>query len=378
MEDIIVNTTAEIISKDDDFENWLIKNQSVDTIDTIKRELNSYSNEAKKLLQELTKYRKVKKKLEVNGQKIFSNEKSSQSLIKAYSSQLSNRQQTIVLNTMKRAYLLIMKFREYVLKQKIEYLIGFDTGSSLRLDILTTEQVLQTVTLGTSSGGGLKLNVSGNEIQKLINAQKTEQIVNQELLNKVTEALMYIKECNTAMSRKEFFEKAGEKYKGKNGDKDFYINEGYALEAALVQALDNNIDKLRENIPARYQAYLNAIKNTTVFRAGGDLGKELTGTLKALEKTCQTLQIAAELQVKRVAANSSAQLVTLNSLVYELSSIILLVKAKPQQLEKFFKDQKKSKDYFGTLKKTLTKELRNDPDIKFVLETLKSFTKKQK
>ena len=354
--------------------------QGEETLKAIQEKTNKYVSKAKTLLKKLTSAEfSLKSTRKENGKRLFDdNETFHGTLNKIYLSQLKdNRDNEIILKLMKDAYSLIMSFREDVLNEKIEYLIGTGYTEELKLSVLTIKDILKGASLGTMSGGGLKLNIVEKDIKKFINNNKKRRVVNEELLTKVKEALELISSINGTLTKKEFFEKNKKTYTGDNPGSLFYVNEGYALEAALVAALDKDSPDLKilEN---RYKAYAQAIQNTGVFRGGGDLGKNLTESLKELSEKCKNLQAATELQVKRIAPNSMAQLVTLDSLVYELGSIVLLIKKMDiKRIVEFLKSNLKSKNEFEKIKKSLSKNLKADKDIQFVVKTLNSFFEKE-
>lgn len=302
-------------------------------------------------------------------------------------STVAQKNKNIVITEMKKAYALIMDFRTFITKEKIEYLIQYDSKNLSTIAILNTKQILDSVTgLSTQSGGGLKFNLSSSKIKDIIENDATDTF-SKEFVKRVKDILNLIIELNkntdgSIMTQEEFNEmrrKYGKKAFSKiKAEQKSFINQGYALEAALQVVLNNGDQELLLDIGKRYKAYFDAIENTAVFRSGGDLNKEATKKLKKIGKNFKTLMEATQLQVKRVREKASAQLVTLNSIIAELGTIVLIYKSSKdgsqrsmqQKFKKYFTSSLKSSDYLEKVKKELEKDLENNSSLKEIVDLL--------
>lgn len=302
-------------------------------------------------------------------------------------STVAQKNKNIVITEMKKAYALIMDFRTFITKEKIEYLIQYDSKNLSTIAILNTKQILDSVTgLSTQSGGGLKFNLSSSKIKDIIENDATDTF-SKEFVKRVKDILNLIIELNkntdgSIMTQEEFNEmrrKYGKKAFSKiKAEQKSFINQGYALEAALQVVLNNEDQELLLDIGKRYKAYFDAIENTAVFRSGGDLNKEATKKLKKIGKNFKTLMEATQLQVKRVREKASAQLVTLNSIIAELGTIVLIYKSSKdgsqrsmqQKFKKYFTSSLKSSDYLEKVKKELEKDLENNSSLKEIVDLL--------
>ena len=302
-------------------------------------------------------------------------------------STVAQKNKNIVITEMKKAYALIMDFRTFITKEKIEYLIQYDSKNLSTIAILNTKQILDSVTgLSTQSGGGLKFNLSSSKIKDIIENDATDTL-SKEFVKRVKDILNLIIELNkntdgSIMTQEEFNEmrrKYGKKAFSKiKAEQKSFINQGYALEAALQVVLNNEDQELLLDIGKRYKAYFDAIENTAVFRSGGDLNKEATKKLKKIGKNFKTLMEATQLQVKRVREKASAQLVTLNSIIAELGTIVLIYKSSKdgsqrsmqQKFKKYFTSSLKSSDYLEKVKKELEKDLENNSSLKEIVDLL--------
>lgn len=302
-------------------------------------------------------------------------------------STVSQKNKNIVITEMKKAYALIMDFRTFITKEKIEYLIQYDSKNLSTIAILNTKQILDSVTgLSTQSGGGLKFNLSSSKIKDIIENDATDTF-SKEFVKRVKDILNLIIELNkntdgSIMTQEEFNEmrrKYGKKAFSKiKAEQKSFINQGYALEAALQAVLNNEDQELLLDIGKRYKAYFDAIENTAVFRSGGDLDQKATKKLKKIGKNFKTLMEATQLQVKRVREKASAQLVTLNSIIAELGTIVLIYQSSKdgsqrsiqQKFKKYFTNSLKSSDYLEKVKKELEKDLENNSSLKEVVDLL--------
>lgn len=301
-------------------------------------------------------------------------------------STVAQKNKNIVITEMKKAYALIMDFRTFITKEKIEYLIQYDSKNLSTIAILNTKQILDSITgLSTQSGGGLKFNLSSSKIKDIIENDATN-IFSKEFVKRVKDILNLIIELNkntdgSIMTQEEFNEmrkKYGKKAFSKiKAEQKSFINQGYALEAALQVVLNNEDQELLLDIGKRYKAYFDAIENTAVFRSGGDLNKKATEKLQKIGKNFKTLMEATQLQVKRVREKASAQLVTLNSIIAELGTIVLIYKSSkdsPESMEKkfgdYFTSSLKSSDYLEKVKKELEKDLENNSSLKEIVDLL--------
>ena len=305
-------------------------------------------------------------------------------------STVAQKNKNIVITEMKKAYALIMDFRTFITKEKIEYLIQYDSKNLSTIAILNTKQILDSVTgLSTQSGGGLKFNLSSSKIKDIIENDATDTF-SKEFVKRVKDILNLIIELNkntdgSIMTQEEFNEmrrKYGKKAFSKiKAEQKSFINQGYALEAALQVVLNNGDQELLLDIGKRYKAYFDAIENTAVFRSGGDLNKEATKKLKKIGKNFKTLMEATQLQVKRVREKASAQLVTLNSIIAELGTIVLIYKSSKdgsqrsmqQKFKKYFTSSLKSSDYLEKVKKELEKDLENNSGLKEIVDLLDKY-----
>lgn len=303
---------------------------------------------------------------------------------------LSQKNKKIILTEMKKAYALIMDFRNFITKEKIEYLIQYDSKNLSTIAILNTKQILDSVTgLSTQSGGGLKLNLSSSKIRSIIEDDATSKFT-QEFVNRVKAILEMIIELNRnkdgVIMTQEEFNKLRQKYGAKSfskikAEQKSFINQGYALEAALQVVLNNEDQELFLDVGKRYKAYFNAIENTAVFRSGGDLDAKATTKLKKIGKNFETLMHATQLQVKRIRANAGAQLVTLNSIIAELGTIVLIYQSSKdgsqrtmkQKFKKYFTSTLKSSDYLEKTKKELEKDLETNPALESVFNILEQY-----
>ena len=144
--------------------------------------------------------------------------------------------------------------------------------------------------------------------------------------------------------------------------------------------LNNEDQELLLDIGKRYEAYFNAIENTAVFRSGGDLNQEATEKLQEIGKNFKTLMEATQLQVKRVREKASAQLVTLNSIIAELGTIVLIYKSSKdssrnmqKQFNDYFTSSLKSSNYLEKVKKELEKDLENNSSLKEIVDLLDKY-----
>ena len=302
-------------------------------------------------------------------------------------STVSQKNKNIVITEMKKAYALIMDFRTFITKEKIEYLIQYDSKDLSTIAVLNTKQILDSVTgLSTQRGGGLKFNLSSSKIKDIIKNDATDTF-SKEFVKRVKDILNLIIELNkntdgSIMTQEEFNEmrrKYGKKAFSKiKAEQKSFINQGYALEAALQVVLNNEDQELLLDIGKRYKTYFNAIENTAVFRSGGDLDQKATKKLQKIGKNFKTLMEATQLQVKRVREKASAQLVTLNSIIAELGTIVLIYQSSKdgsqrsmqQKFKKYFTSSLKSSDYLEKVKKELEKDLENNSSLKEILDLL--------
>ena len=300
----------------------------------------------------------------------------------------------IVAVTMQRAYKLIMEFRTFITKEKIEYLIQYEGKGMSTIAILSTEQVLSVASLASLRGGGLKLNISSSSIRQVIENDPTSEIAGQliQMVKKVLTQIIEINRINGKEMSQEEFNKMREKmtdssFKQVDPGKKSWINQGYALEAALKIVLETEDWDTLEDIAMdkRYKAYFDAIENVAVYRSGGDLNKTATEQLqnkaKHLGQNFKTLMTDTQLQVKRIRQKAAAQLVTLRSIMADLSSIILLhqlTKAGPddvmlKRFREFFTDPSRSTQILDRLKKEISVEMESDAVVKEVFSTLERF-----
>lgn len=300
----------------------------------------------------------------------------------------------IVAVTMQRAYKLIMEFRTFITKEKIEYLIQYEGKGMSTIAILSTEQVLSAASLASLQGGGLKLNISSASVRQVIENDPTSEIAGQliQMVKKVLSQIIEINRINGKEMSQEEFNQMREKmtgvaFKQVDPGKKSWINQGYALEAALKIVLETEDWDTLEDIAMdkRYKEYFNAIENVAVYRSGGDLDKKATEQLqnkaKHLGQNFKTLMTATQLQVKRIRQKAAAQLVTLRSIMADLSSIILLyqlTKAGPDDMmlkrfEEFFTDSSRSTQILDKLKKEISVEMESDAVVKEVFNTLERF-----
>lgn len=305
-------------------------------------------------------------------------------------SSIVEKNKNIVLFAMKNAYSLIMRFREYITKTNLEYLIQYESTDFSALGVLNLEEILNSITgLSTLRGGGLKLNISSAKIKNILQ-NKEMAVFDESLTNRVKQVLKQIIDLNKDKNGKVFtqiqFNKLRKKYTNTEFSsvqkkKDSFINQGYALEAALKLVLDNkDIDSLL-SLDVKYAAYFDAIKNTAVFRGMGDLEEEYTNKLKNFKKDFDLLQNAAQLQVKRFRANVSAQLVTLDSLIAELTTITIIakhgsthnIKQLKKIFEKYFTSSIKSSKVLEKTIKLAEKKIKNDPEIRALMSLLERY-----
>lgn len=300
----------------------------------------------------------------------------------------------IVAVTMQRAYKLIMEFRTFITKEKIEYLIQYEGKGMSTIAILSTEQVLSVASLASLQGGGLKLNISSSSIRQVIENDPTSEIAGQliQMVKKVLTQIIEINRINGKEMSQEEFNKMREKmtdssFKQVDPGKKSWINQGYALEAALKIVLETEDWNTLEDIAMdkRYKEYFNAIENVAVYRSGGDLNttatEQLQNKAKHLGQNFKTLMTATQLQVKRIRQKAAAQLVTLRSIMADLSSIILLhqlTKAGPddvmlKRFKEFFTDPSRSTQILDRLKKEISVEMESDAVVKKVFNTLERF-----
>lgn len=305
-------------------------------------------------------------------------------------STVAQKNKNIVITEMKKAYALIMDFRAFITKERIEYLIQYDSKNLSTIAILNTQQILDSITgLSTQSGGGLKFNLSSSKIKDIIENDATDTF-SKEFVKRVKDILNLIIELNrntdgTIMTQEEFNEmrrKYGKKAFSKiKAEQKSFINQGYALEAALQVVLNNKDQELLLDIGKRYKAYFDAIENTAVFRSGGDLNEKATKKLKKIGKNFKTLMEATQLQVKRVREKASAQLVTLNSIIAELGTIVLIYQSSKngsqrsmkQKFGDYFTSSLKSSDYLEKVKKELEKDLENNSSLKEIVNLLDKY-----
>ena len=305
-------------------------------------------------------------------------------------STVAQKNKNIVITEMKKAYALIMDFRTFITKEKIEYLIQYDSKNLSTIAILNTKQILDSVTgLSTQRGGGLKFNLSSSKIKDIIKNDATDTF-SKEFVKRVKDILNLIIELNkntdgSIMTQEEFNEirkKYGKKTFSKiKAEQKSFINQGYALEAALQVVFNNEDQDLLLDIGKRYKAYFNAIENTAVFRSGGDLDQKATKKLQKIGKNFKTLMEATQLQVKRVREKASAQLVTLNSIIAELGTIVLIYQSSKdgsqrsmqQKFKKYFTSSLKSSDYLEKVKKELEKDLENNSGLKEIVDLLDKY-----
>lgn len=293
------------------------------------------------------------------------------------------KQKKYIIKEMRAAYSLIMNFRSVVLDEKIKYLIQLDSKTQSEIAILSTRQILNSTRLATKSGGGLKLDVSATEIQKIIN-KKNVPLFSQDIVKRVKEALETIININKLSSGKTMYQEdfnnlrykyTGDTFAKIEEGKFAYVNQGYALEAALKTVISNQDLDILMNIESRYKAYFNAIKNISTFRSGGDMDLEETKELLKLDNKMKGLIGAIQLQVKRVKENTNAQLVTLESLIYELTNILLIFKGVNKKdlknvFEKYYTNGMKSTDAFGKIKKILSEKIEKDKYIQGLFKYL--------
>lgn len=300
----------------------------------------------------------------------------------------------IVAVTMQRAYKLIMEFRTFITKEKIEYLIQYEGKGMSTIAILSTEQVLSAASLASLQGGGLKLNISSASVRQVIENDPTSEIAGQliQMVKKVLSQIIEINRINGKEMSQEEFNKMREKmidssFKQVDPGKKSWINQGYALEAALKIVLETEDWDTLEDIAMdkRYKAYFDAIENVAVYRSGGDLDKKATEQLqnkaKNLGQNFKTLMTDTQLQVKRIRQKAAAQLITLRSIMADLSSIILLyqlTKAGPDDMmlkrfKEFFTDSSRSTQILDKLKKEISVEMESDAVVKEVFSTLERF-----
>ena len=301
----------------------------------------------------------------------------------------SENNKKIIVTEMKKAYALIMDFRNFITKEKIEYLIQYDSKTLSTIAILNTKQILDSVTgLSTQSGGGLKLDLSSSKIRSIIEDDATSKF-SQEFVNRVKAILKMIIELNRnkdgVIMTQEEFNIMRQKYGAKSfskikAEQKSFINQGYALEAALQVVLNNEDQELFLDIGKRYKAYFKAIENTAVFRSGGDLNAEATTKLKEIGKNFETLIHSTQLQVKRVRAKARAQLITLNSIIAELGTIVLIYQSSKDgsnriMFEEYFTNKIKSSDYLEKTKKELEKDLKINPALESIFNILEQYFK---
>lgn len=314
---------------------------------------------------------------------------------KTRASSLSKHKKIMVANAMKRAYKLIMEFRAFITNEKIEYLIQLESKNLSTIAILTTQQILDSIsTVETESGGGLKLNIHAGSIRDIIlndpSSQLSEQLIN--AVKMVLEQIIEINQINNETLTQEQFNQVREKMTGKtfttiNPNKKSWINQGYALEAALKIVIETDDITTLENIPRdkRYAAYFEAIENIATYRSGGDIGVENVEKLQKkaqyINQNFKTLMSATQLQVKRIRQKAAAQLVTLRSIMADLSIIILLhqiVKTGPndqmlKRFNNFFTDSRKSTVILEEVKKEIAGQLESNAVVQEVFNTLERF-----
>ena len=309
-------------------------------------------------------------------------------------SNLTEHKKKIVATTMQNAYKLIMEFRTFITQEKIEYLIQYEGKDMSTIAILSTEQILSATSLASLQGGGLKLNISSASVRQVIENDPTSEIAGQliQMVKKVLSQIIEINRINGKEMSQEEFNQMREKMTGvafKQADpgKKSWINQGYALEAALKIVLETEDWDTLEDIAMdkRYKEYFNAIENVAVYRSGGDLDKKATEQLqnkaKHLGQNFKTLMTATQLQVKRIRQKAAAQLVTLRSIMADLSSIILLhqlTKAGPddvmlKRFKEFFTDSSRSTQILDKLKKEISVEMESDAVVKEVFDILERF-----
>ena len=126
-------------------------------------------------------------------------------------STVAQKNKNIVITEMKKAYALIMDFRAFITKERIEYLIQYDSKNLSTIAILNTQQILDSITgLSTQSGGGLKFNLSSSKIKDIIENDATDTF-SKEFVKRVKDILNLIIELNrntdgTIMTQEEFNE----------------------------------------------------------------------------------------------------------------------------------------------------------------------------
>lgn len=372
----IKNGLQQEVLKKEDLEN-IFNSYAQDTTKSVTFEgINAFTKDAKNILKLLLSGEE--------GLKLNLNKN-----IRANSS-LVAKNKNIILFAMKNAYSLIMRFREYITKTNIEYLVQYESSDFSALGVLNLEEILNSITgLSTMRGGGLKLNISSAKIKNILQSKEIA-VFDDALVSRVKQVLEQIialnKDENGKILTQIQFNKLRQKYTKTSFSsvqkrKDSFINQGYALEAALKLVLDNkDIDGLL-SLDVKYAAYFDAIKNTAVFRGMGDLEEEYTNKLKNFKKDFDLLQNAAQLQVKRFRANVSAQLVTLDSLIAELTSIIIItkhgsthnIKQLKKMFEKYFTSSMKSSKVLEKTLKIAEKKIKNDPEIKELIKLLEGY-----
>ena len=335
------------------------------TEELVYKKIERYANKAKKILNNLRAIEIVLNK-EIRTSHIT-----------------DEKQKQYITKEMRAAYALIMNFRSTILDEKIKYLIQLDSKTQSEIAILSTRQILNSTRLATKSGGGLKLDVNATEIQKIIN-KKNAPLFSQDIVKRVKEALEIIISVNKTLSgrtytQEEFnnlrYKYTGDTFSKIEEGKFAYVNQGYALEAALKTVISNQDLDILMNIESRYKAYFNAIKNISTFRSGGDMNREETEELLKLDGKMKGLIGAVQLQVKRVKENTNAQLVTLESLIYELTNILLIFKGINKKdlknvFEKYYTNGMKSTDAFGKIKKILYEKIEKDKYVQGLFKYL--------
>lgn len=357
----ILNHLKEIIPED--AAKNLNKSNFFLTLDKIQRE-------ASKILVDLEQLERV-----VLKQQNLMNAKP-KNILNEYSALLTkNIEHNMILltNTMKQAYALISRFREFILNESIEYLI--QKGSSQTIVYMELKDILSSMGLRVTSG-------DNKEYKLVMDTIKTKETIkslskNKFLPKEVAKEIQNIeKRIRSLKTKAEVLTRAKEL--GKNiftipekGIEYVNINEGYLLEAALNIVTGTNTSFLKTDVDY-YDYYLQMRKNNLAASRGGDFSIEQTQKLKRIIESKISEEVSwienkLSLQLKKVGGKLGASVQSASTMAAELFNIIVIIntnkngskKVVQEKLKKYFTESPRAKIFQKQIAQELNIELNN-------------------
>ena len=252
--------------------------------------------------------------------------------------------------TMIEAYAFISSFREWLIGEKIEYLIEVEKNSKeisvLRMNLL---ELINYMSLGVSAKKGFRLSVSGKNTA-LLNDLKEGNVKHASFendLKRIEQNIIGILEAITQRASKKK-NQSTIRVMNKYGIIGKKLNRGFVTETAIQMyaALGPHAkNETKASKLARY--YLQTRGNLPGFR-GGDINKNIVQKLMDQSGDDERFAKNVSLQVKRVKGLFGATVIEINTLKYELFNLSVMLfdlgKKGPQTfrqtLQKYFTAEK--------------------------------------